>query len=160
MATTPTMDQVVNATTTALLGISGIGSVLHFENRKPSELELIREYQQTTGEYDADIWLIDCDSRQAHGPAPGERYSVYEVTVRYLCVRRNEDEASRQAKSRAEVARNTLEGNSDIFQIGGQYPLRNGTQQTVESRGAFVDREGSRYYETKLTFEVEARRWV
>lgn len=159
MATTPTQEQVVNAVVSAL-HTAGVGTVLHFEHRKPSEAELIREYQATSGEYDLDLWLIDCDARGAAGPAPGERYTVFDVQVRHLCVRRGEDEASRQAKFRVELARTALEGNADVFHIGGQYPLRNGTSETVDARGRFVDREGSRYYETTLTLEVEARRWV
>ena len=159
MATTPTQEQVVNAVVSALQ-TAGVGTVLHFENRKPSEAELLREYQATTAEYDVDLWLVDCDVRGVAGPAPGERYSVFEVQVRHLCVRRNEDEASRQAKYRVELARTALEGNAAVFHIGSVYPLRNGTSETVDARGRFVDREDSRYYDTTLTLEVEARRWA
>jgi len=51
VATTPTQEQVVNAVVSAL-HTAGVGTVLHFEHRKPSEAELIREYQATSGEYD------------------------------------------------------------------------------------------------------------
>ena len=159
MATVPTPEQIINATVSAL-ETAGVGTILHFENRKTSEAELIREYQAATAEYDLDLWLIDYTVRGVAGPAPGERYSVVEVRIRYLCVRRADEEASRQATFRVELARTALEGNAGIFHIDGQYPLRNGTSETVDARGGFVDREGSRYYESVLTFDDETRRWV
>lgn len=154
---TPTYDQVV-AATMAALATNGSATVLHFENRKRSELELLREYQSQAGpSYEVELVLVDVDVDSVEGKCFGEKYSIYKVKLRHLYTRQDEEEISRIAKFRAEKLRGLLEGNANVFRIGGQVPLR--TPEVVAMRGEFVERDDSRYYESILTFEVEGRRW-
>lgn len=154
---TPTLDQAFGAVVTALQGAS-VGTVYGYENRLPTEAEMLRELESAATDYAVDLWLVSATVRAQEGPAVGERYSLYRFECRYLCVRRGEEETSLDAHVVAERARTAIEANPAIFQIGGQYPLY--TDETVEQEGRFVDRENSRYFETILRFTVEARRWA
>lgn len=154
---TPTYDQVVNAVITALPAASVTATVLHFENRRKSELELLREYQDAAPPYEVELLLIDVNVDGVEGKTNGEVYAIYKVELRHLYTIQDEELISRIAKFRVEKIRSLLEGAAAIFRIGGQVPLR--TPETVSVRGGFVEREDSRYYESTLTFEVEGRRW-
>ena len=158
MAATPTFDQVIAATLSALSSASLTGTFLYFENRRSSEVEMLREYRQGAPDYEAEVTLIDCDVDDIEGKAHGENYSIYRVTLRHLFTKQDEESISRIAKFRGERIRNVLTGNEDIFRIAGQVPLR--TPETVTLVGTFVEREESKYYENILKFEVEGRRWA
>lgn len=158
MPATPTYDEVVNAVMAELRAASLTGVFLHFENRRMSEAELLREYRSAAPDFESEITLIECDVDDIEGKAHGENYSIYKVEVRHLYTRQDEEEISRIAKFRAERIRNAITGNTDIFRIGSQVPLR--TAETASLSGRFVDRDDSRYYESVIRFEVEGRRWL
>lgn len=143
--------------TNELSSASLTATILHFDNRRSSELELLREYRGGAPDYEAEIVLIECDVDEIEGKAHGENYPIYRVELRHLYTKQDEEEISRIAKFRAEQIRAAVAGNSDIFRIGGQVPLR--TPETASLSGRFVDREDSRYYESIIRFEVEGRRW-
>ncbi len=155
---TPTIDQVLNAVVAEMNSMTPLpeGAVLYFEGHLPSEAELLRKYRDAVNQ-SADVWLVSADVDSEEGPAPGELYSLYRVRVRYLSVRVDEEEWSRQALFEAERVRTELEANAGVFAIGGQRQLR--ATEAISVDGAFKDVEGSQVFEANLRFTVEARRW-
>lgn len=134
------------------------GVVLPFENHIQSETRMLDLYRDATSK-ECHVWLMSCDAESKQGPANDELYSIYRVKVRYLSVMvLDEIDWAEHAQTRAELVRTALEGNDNVFAIGGVQPILD-TPKTVESRGAFVEREGTRYYEVILELSVEARRW-
>jgi hypothetical protein len=155
----PTFDQAMAAVMSALTSSTLSATVLPFENRLKSELELLRAHQDPDDPTaEVELVLVDADPDSVEGRTHGEVYTIYKFQLRHLYTTQDEEMISRIAKFRAEKIRTLLEGNSNVFRIGGQVPLR--TPETVTSTGGFVEREESRYYETILRFEVEARRWA
>ena len=155
---TPTREQALTAVMSVLQGGALTATLLHVENRYKSEVEALREYQKTDGSYETEVLFVGADVQSVEGKTFGEKYSIYKFELRHLYTRQDDLEISRIAKFRAEKIRGLIEGNAAIFRIGSQVPLR--TEETCELRGGFVDNDGSRYYESKLTFSVEARRWA
>lgn len=154
-ALVPTMDQVLNATVSELMGASLPGPIAHYEDRLPNEWEAIRPLVDVSGT--ADMWWIDAVRRPFQGPATGEIYGIYDVVVRYVCTRADgEEEWSRQARFNLELAATEIEDNDAIFAIGSQQPMY--TPKTTEHSGDFVRREGSKYWAGSVKFSVEARR--
>lgn len=157
-APVPTLDQVLAATVSELEGLSPAlpGPIFHFEDRLPNEWETLRGLVELASGT-ADVWWIDGQRRPRQGAATDEIYALYDITVRYQCVRADGDEEwSRQARFILERASTEIEGNDAVFSISAQ-PLF--TPKTTEHEGGFVSREGSKYWEGKITFTVEARRW-
>jgi len=155
----PTFDQAMAAVATALSGGSLTATILPFESRYKSELEFLRAYQDPDdATAEVELLIMDADVDSVEGRTHGEMYTIYRFKLRHLYTMQDEEMISRIAKFRVEKIRTLLEGNSNVFRIGGQIPLR--TPETVSVAGAFVDREESKYYESILSFEVEARRWA
>jgi len=156
---TPTLDQTLNAVATQLAAGGVTATILHFEDRKKSDTETMRDYQDPDDPtFEVELLFMDADVDDAEGKTFGEKYSIYKVTLRHVYTRQDEEEISRIAKFRAEKIRGIIEANTSIFRIGGQVPLR--TPETASLSGSFVDREESRYYESMIKFQVEARRWA
>lgn len=156
---TPTLEQTLNAVTTQLYASAPSAVILHYEDRRKSELETLREFQDQAGpDFEVEIVFMDADVESVEGKTYGEKYSIYNITLRHLYTRQDEEEISRIAKHRAEKIRGTIEANASIFRINSQVPLR--TPETAELQGRFVDRDDSKYYESIIKFSVEARRWA
>lgn len=157
-AAVPTLDQVLSAVMSELLALSPAlpGPIYHYEDRLPNDWESQRPLI-TPAEGSMDIWWLDAIRRSRQGDATDEVYELYEVTLRYVCVRANEEEEwSRQARFNLERASTEISGNDAIFAISAQ-PLF--TPKTTDHTGGFTTREGTKVWEGRCTFTVEARRW-
>jgi hypothetical protein len=156
----PTFEQVRDAILAAFNAIpSPPGVMLFAENKLPTDSELMNLYRDPVTK-DVDLWVFSLNVKPKSGPASTEYYSIYNITLRYLCVKMNlpDESWAAIADTGAELVRTAIEGNDSVFAIGGQQPLL-GTEKTVGKDGTFNNIDGDRFYETKLTLEVEARRW-
>jgi hypothetical protein len=153
------MDQVLTAVYDALQAMSPLpGTVYHHETHLQSETRLLDLNRDATSK-ESHVWLMDADVEPKQGPANDELYSIYRVKLRYLSVMvLDEEDWARHAKYRAELVRTALENNDNVFAIGGIQPILD-TPKTVDLRGGFVEREGTRYCEILMELTVEARRW-
>lgn len=154
---TPTIEQAINATLGVLQAGSLSATILPFEDRRKSPLETMREYQKRDGSYETELLFIDAQVDGVEGRTFGEKYAIYNFKLRHLYTIQDEEQISRIGKYRAEQIRNLLEGNASVFRIGSQVPLR--TSETVDLQGEFIEVDDSKYYESKISFSVEARKW-
>lgn len=137
-----------------------VGPILFAENKLPTDKELMNQFRDpATGQID--VWLLSFRAPSEQGPATGEYYTIWNVTIRYLCVRMLQLDESWAALGdfNLESVRTAFEGNDAVFAIGGQQPLM-GTPKIVESEAAFAQIDGDRAYQGMLRFKVEARRWL
>ena len=163
MAATPTLNEAIDAVKTALDAISpSIGSVLTGFHTLADDVEFIEN-----GSYKSsgsmNLFFIEGRSIPAQeGPSPGEFYEPYEISIRLWTLRTANADWSKEARAKAELARDELEGNPDVFRIGGQVPLR--TPETVQliehSPTPIRDEAGEEMvYQTELRLTVEGRRF-
>jgi hypothetical protein len=160
MATTPTQDTVVTAVVTALAGQGTIVNGFH-------TLEDDVEYLEAGGYIasgSANVFFVDLRSAEEfEGPATGEIMERYTVEIRYWSIRTGNADWSKEARVKAETARDALSGAATIFAISSQRQLYTPETVQIDSHGQESIRSASgdqMVYLTVLSLQVEARRWA
>lgn len=163
MATpTPALETVIAAVVAEMDAIApDIGEVRGFEHTLDSEVEFIELFQDINGEnFDTDIWLVDVTSiDEIEGEAAAEQYSIYNLRIRYISVRKNQADWSKQARTLFEKVRDKLNKNAAVFAIGGQRQLQTPEIVALSTHG-FTTIEDQTVYQSEMTLQVEARRFT
>jgi hypothetical protein len=161
-AAIPTQDQVLAAVVTALGGIGGIGTVVNGFHTYEDDVE----YIQNGGFISSgsmDLWFVELRRGEEIEAVAGEFFERYHVEIRYWSLRTNDPAWSKKARLQAESVRDALTANSGIFAIGGQRQLQTPELVRLESHGPYsvsgID-DKQMVYQTILSLEVEARRWL
>lgn len=129
----------------------------------------IRRAAQGNADGSLDVFYVGIGPRTGQdGPAPGERYSFYNIVVEHWNTRKQDSDWLKKAADVGEAVIAKIENNSAVFAIGGQRQLR--TPQIVDDDGQYEDTttldSASGNFDTQtivqafLRFTVEARRWT
>lgn len=160
MATTPTLAQVVSGVTTAL---SGQGTILSGFHTLEDDVEYL-EVNSYVSSGTANVFFVDLRGvEEFEGPATGETMERFNLEVRYWSIRTGNADWSKEARVKAEAARDAISGASGIFAIGSQRQLYTPETCQIDSHGPDSIRSASgdqMVYLTILSLQVEARRWA
>src|SRR5687768_11986222 len=165
VAAVPNLETVIDAVHTAVSAIGSIGTVLKREHHLEDDVEFLKVNSYISGG-SLDLWLIDLDGTSPfEGAGVGEDYDRYNLRIRYLSMRTNNADWSKEARVKAQSVADALTGADAIFKIGGQPQLFTPTTVAIVSHGPIkisdVARQaGQMVYETVLGLAVEARRWT
>jgi hypothetical protein len=160
MACSPTQDTVLAAVVTALG--SGVGTVVN----GGMVLEDDAEYLEVNGLLSTgsfNVLFVDLRGiEEFEGPGSGELMQRYHVEIRYWSLRTASADWSKEARVKAEAARDLLSGAASVFAINSQRQLYTPETVQIDSHGPDSIKSASgdqMVYVTVLSLQVEARRW-
>jgi hypothetical protein len=159
MATTPTLDTVVAAVVTAL---AGQGSIVNGYTTLEDEVEVVENGSYISAGSMNLFWVDVRSVEEFEGPASGEIMERYTIEIDYWSLRTGNADWSKEARVKAEAARDALSGAATIFAISSQRQLYTPETVQIDSHGPeeINGTEGPQMvYKTVLSLQVEARRW-
>ena len=158
-APTPTLNQALDAVYTAISAMDpSPGVVLWFESDRDDPVEFVERYQDAdTGEL-AVIQITGESAGAEEGPASGEDYEIYVVTIRLWTLQIDTEDWSRNSLHEAERIMTALDKSTSVFRIEGQVPLRTPETVALASHGKITIDE-QQLFEAVIELRVEARRW-
>lgn len=160
MATTPTLDTAIAAVVTAL---AGQGTIINGFHALEDDVELL-EVNGYIASGSANVFFVDLRGLdEFEGPGSGELMERYHIEIRYWSIRTGNSDWSKEARVKAEAARDAISGVASVFAIGGQRQLYTPETVEIDSHGQESIRSASGdqlVYLTILSLQVEARRWA
>lgn len=161
-ASTPDLEDVLDAIKAEMQTISGVGTVLTSDHTLEDDMDFLEDEGLLDSD-DMDLWIVDLRaSQELEQGAPGEVYDVHDVRIRYWSIRTADPDWSRKARQKAEEVRALLSGNASVFRVDGQVQLFTPETVSIESHGraAISGAEGGQMvWQTVLSLQIEARRW-